>query len=116
MSALGAAGYTPVGYEMCPCGAIFVEGTRRTGRCQDCDTAVATLNSSDVVVRIDGSDVTRKALTKRRSRSKPSPAAREARRAFNRARSRAYSELARRHPDEYAALLEHFQRADEATV
>lgn len=112
--ALGADGYAPLGYELCRrCGAPFVEGTRRTGRCQSCDETVAKANATTVVISINGDDAERgPAKTRRRKRRRTlSAEAKARRRIWNRARSRALGDLADRHRDEYQALLEHHHRS-----
>ncbi len=101
MTAEGAAGFVAEGYEACRCGAWKVEGTLRNGLCAECVRAgVHHLE----LVRLDDRPAPKRP-TRGRKNKPLTDEAKDRKRRWNRARSRALMRLARLHHPLYEVLL-----------
>ncbi len=101
MTAEGADGFVPAGYVACRCGALKVEGTLRKGLCADCiRSGVHHLE----LVRLDDRPAPKRP-TRGRKNKPLTDEAKDRKRRWNRARSRALMRLARLHHPLYEVLL-----------
>ncbi len=106
--ALGADGFVPLGHEACRhCGDLYVEGVLVGGACIDCARLILEqARTMEVVHAVNGRTVVnRPTKSKRRRKRKLTPAERENKRLWNRARSRAIQRLIRLNHPMYEMLL-----------
>lgn len=104
----GADCFVPLGHEACRhCGDLHVEGVMVGGACTDCAALLLEqARTMEVVHAVNGRTVvSRPTKAKRRRKRKLTPAERENKRLWNRARSRAIQRLIRLNHPMYELLL-----------